>query len=999
MFYRTLVRARRAKNCKSLCIEPKVRSNRVLQQAQNKSHIVFRCLAGLALAVVLGLSGCGGPNSVPKKQKQYPLYTSYRDIPGLTEEELAAIETLKQERTGFVYAMSYSTECFLNEDGSIGGYAAFLCGWLSGLFGIPFKPAIYDWDHLISGLESGGVDFTGDLTATAERRKMYYMTGAIAERSIMYMRVEGGADPSLAAGTRPLRYVFLEGAITHELVAPYIPDGFEAFFAEDYDSAYEMLKSGAADAYFDEAVAEAAFDRYGDIVAEEFFPLLYNPVSLAAQNPALEPVISVVRKALDNGGLYHLIKLYNQGEQDYRRHKLFLHLTPEEKEYIRLHGTPETTIPICAEHDNYPASFYNIHEREWQGTAFDVMREIETLTGLSFRVIHSPGTDWAAILRMLDTGQAAMITELIRSEEREGHYLWTDTGYQRDFYALLSSAEYDNLKINEVLYSRVGLIAESAYTEMFHAWFPHHPNTVEYASNTEGLNALARGEVDVLMATRNQLLSIINYLELSGFKANIIFNHPSDSRFGFNINERVLRSIVSKAQKLVNTADIANHWERRVFDYRYKMVRAQRPWLIGVSALLLCVLVLLLAMFQRSRLEGKKLEIQTRAAEAASRTKSEFLANMSHEIRTPINAVTGMTAIARGSGDLNRIYDCLDKIGLASRQLLGLVNDILDMSKIEAKKFELVHEPFALEAMARNMGSIIGVRTSEKKQRFVMDIAPDIPQVVIGDEMRFSQILLNLLSNAVKFTPEGGEVRLTLKRSGSRGGRDIIEASVRDTGIGIAPEQRERLFNAFVQADSGTARRFGGTGLGLAISKSLAELMGGGITVESTPGEGSVFTVTALLEPGSRDMLEISRAAKSPAEFHFEGRGMLLAEDVPINREIVMALLEETGIAIDCAENGRAAVEMFSAAPERYDIIFMDVQMPVMDGYEATRSIRALDTPRAKTIPIIAMTANAFAEDVAKSKGAGMDAHVPKPVEVDTLLSVMDRFLRQGTNE
>jgi signal transduction histidine kinase/CheY-like chemotaxis protein len=528
---------------------------------------------------------------------------------------------------------------------------------------------------------------------------------------------------------------------------------------------------------------------------------------------------------------------------------------------------------------------------------------------------------------------------------------------------------------------------------------------VEYPSNTGALDGLARGEVDLAMATQNQLLSAINYLERPGFKTNLIFNHPSDSRFGFNITEGLLRSVVSKAQYMVDTGEIFNRWERRVFDYRRKMAQAQRPWLIGASALLLCVLSLLLILFQRGRREGRRLEwlvrertaeleVQTRAAENASRTKGEFLANMSHEIRTPINAVTGMTAIARSSHDLHRIYDCLDKIGVASRQLLGLINDILDMSKIEARKFELAHEPFALEAMARNAGSIIGVRTAEKKQRFTVEVAPDIPEVVIGDEMRLSQILINLLSNAVKFTPEGGEITLSLRRVGSREGKEEIEASVKDSGIGISPEQMARLFNAFVQADSGTAKRFGGTGLGLAISRSLAELMGGGITVESEIGKGSRFTVRALLEKGGREMLEAKAAGKTPAEFDFRGRRLLLAEDVAINREIVLALLEDTGALIDCAENGEEAVAMFRGDPEKYDLIYMDLQMPVMDGYEATRRIRALDTPRAKTAPIIAMTANAFAEDVEKCKRAGMDAHIAKPIEVEALLAVTDKFLK-----
>jgi CheY-like chemotaxis protein len=418
------------------------------------------------------------------------------------------------------------------------------------------------------------------------------------------------------------------------------------------------------------------------------------------------------------------------------------------------------------------------------------------------------------------------------------------------------------------------------------------------------------------------------------------------------------------------------------------------------------VLSLVFIMLERRRREGRRLELlvsertkelesASEAALAASRAKSEFLANMSHEIRTPINAVTGMTAIARSSQDLNRIYDCLDKIGAASRQLLGLINDILDMSKIEARKFDLAYEPFSLESMMSNISSMIGVRTTERKQIFIVNIAQNIPPAVIGDEMRLSQIIINLLSNAVKFTPEGGEIQLTLKHIGVRGGKEEIEVSVRDSGIGITEKQQERLFNAFVQADSGTAKRFGGTGLGLAICKSLAELMGGGIFVDSAPGKGSCFTVRALLDPGSCDLLQASQSNKSPSEFHFHGHTLLLAEDVPINREIVIALLEDTDVTIECAEDGKIAVDMYCANPDHYDMIFMDVQMPVMDGYDATIAIREFETRMKRTngIPIIAMTANAFAEDVQHCLKSGMNGHIAKPIEVQAMLNIADKYL------
>ena len=382
---------------------------------------------------------------------------------------------------------------------------------------------------------------------------------------------------------------------------------------------------------------------------------------------------------------------------------------------------------------------------------------------------------------------------------------------------------------------------------------------------------------------------------------------------------------------------------------------------------------------------------------SSARAKSAFLSNMSHEIRTPINAITGMTTIARKTEDVGRIYDCLGKIDAASRQLLGVINDVLDMSKIEAEKMELASEPFDLHAALENVRSIVDVRAQEKEQELAMTITPDVPRAVVGDEMRLSQILINLLSNAVKFTPQGGDIALALTLSGVQGGVCAFEASVRDTGIGISQEQQARLFQAFEQAERDTARKFGGTGLGLAISKRIAGMMGGDISVKSAPGEGSTFTVRfrmPLAETGvDGGRGAPPREAAGAQRADLRGRTALLAEDIEINREIVTAFLEERGMDVDCAPDGRAAVETFLRDPARYDIVFMDVHMPVMDGLEATRAIRALELPRARTVPIVAMTANAFVEDVRRCLEAGMDDHIAKPIDLDTLYRIAEKYV------
>jgi len=515
-------------------------------------------------------------------------------------------------------------------------------------------------------------------------------------------------------------------------------------------------------------------------------------------------------------------------------------------------------------------------------------------------------------------------------------------------------------------------------------------------------------------------------------------------------------------------------------------------------------------------------------ADMESRQKSAFLANMSHEIRTPMNAIIGMTYIGKTAGDIPRKDYCLDKIENASQHLLGVINDILDMSKIEAKMFELSNEEFVFEKMLQHVINITGFRADEKKQKLTVYIDKSIPRTLLGDDQRLAQVITNLLGNAVKFTPENGSIKLETRLASEADGLFTIRVTVKDTGIGISEEQQKRLFQSFRQADSGTSRKFGGTGLGLVISKNIVEMMGGSIELESCPGAGSSFSFTFKARRGSKkglflsesgvnwdnisimvvdddseildyftdvlksfgtncdtalnaeealshieknglyhiyfvdwkmpdiDGIKLAREIKAKTEFPddaviimisaaewsvvadeakkagvdkflskplfpssiadaitetigiqhikkkekqeykdlFKGYKILLAEDVEINREIIGVLIEPTLLEMDFAENGREAVSMFEGSlPDEYDLILMDVQMPQMDGYEATRRIRSSTHARAKTIPIIAMTANVFREDIEKCLESGMNWHIGKPIDVDEFFGMLIKYL------
>ncbi|MFP3091540.1 ATP-binding protein [Treponema sp. TIM-1] len=391
------------------------------------------------------------------------------------------------------------------------------------------------------------------------------------------------------------------------------------------------------------------------------------------------------------------------------------------------------------------------------------------------------------------------------------------------------------------------------------------------------------------------------------------------------------------------------------------------------------------------------LEKAVQAANRANEHKGDFLARMSHEIRTPMNAIIGMTGIvkkklAAGSSDREDIQANIRQIEISSQHLLGLLNDILDISKIEAGKIDMIQEAVDMFKLAHTVETIIRPRCEEKNITFVTRFEMRKPAVYQSDSLRLRQVLINLLGNAVKFTPELGRIEFSILEKKRENNKSLLEFIVQDNGIGISAATQQLLFKPFEQGSGRIAKQYGGTGLGLAISKNIVQLFGGDILVNSREGAGSTFSFELWLSP--------MQARENPEPFledatgSLTGKRALLVDDVEINRLITKNLMEFTGISIDEASDGLAAFTMFQEAPENtYDIIYMDIQMPTMDGYAATAAIRALERSDAKTIPIVALTANAFKEDIDRALDTGMNAHLAKPLETEKLLEVTLRLL------
>ena len=409
------------------------------------------------------------------------------------------------------------------------------------------------------------------------------------------------------------------------------------------------------------------------------------------------------------------------------------------------------------------------------------------------------------------------------------------------------------------------------------------------------------------------------------------------------------------------------------------------------SVFVFVMLLLMRRTFDRIQ-ENEQLEVRLSAAEEASKAKTFFLSNMSHDIRTPLNAIIGYTTLANGEGvTFEEKSGYIDKIGIAGRQLLDIVNDVLDMSRIESGKFILEPTCVNLENCAREVCDLVKVQLEAKKIR--LSLSCDISHKwVLCDKVMMDRAVMNLLCNAGKFTEENGSVSLQLKELAAAEGTGRYEIRVKDTGIGMSREFVERLFVPFERERTSTVSKIQGTGLGLAITKSIVDMMGGDISVQTEKGKGTEFTITAdfpLAEPAEES------CSCEGEEVSFEGLRALLVEDNMINMEIAQILLDQAGFLIETAENGKIALEMTAASePGYYDVILMDIQMPVMDGYTAAQAIRALPDPGLAGIPIIAMTANAFQEDIKKAEEAGMNGHIAKPLDIPDMKATLQRVLK-----
>lgn len=676
-----------------------------------------------------------------------------------------------------------------------------------------------------------------------------------------------------------------------------------------------------------------------------------------------------------------------------------IQLSDRDLEYVN----ERKTITVAVPENWYPLYCKETPLKNHTGIMADVLDEIKSFTGLRFSYVYAK--NYADAIRLIQQGDADIL----------GFFLGDENDAAQLGLALSASYVSANniiVRNKACSYPAPGLVGALVENQRLPSGI-----SVEkirfYPSIKEALFAVNNGEADFIYGLSSRMEQDILRYHFTNLAPVTLVNDQSTISFALPIPvDPDLLTILNKAINNLSESErtvIRNRNLESIGVSEFSLtdfIYANPLQFMFIVMFVLSVLFTALLLAIGARMKATVIQGNLKRAEAANLAKSEFLSRMSHEIRTPMNGIVGMSTIAMQNIDnTDKIKDCLEKVIMSSKHLLALINDVLDMSKIESGKVELRHECFNFRAFLQDFENLYGEQAKSKGISYETVLASDLEVQIIGDSLRLNQVLSNLLSNALKFTPAKGIIKLRVSKTGEDQENVYLRFEVIDTGCGIAEENYDKIFESFEQENVDVTYKYGGTGLGLSIVKRFTQLMGGGIHVTSVQGSGSTFTVDLpfgkIKESGKptrfSDIDGRSDLARDcyVIDYDFKGKRILLVEDNELNREIAEELIGATGASVESAEDGVQAVEKFKESAEGYyDLILMDVQMPHMDGYEATRCIRALGRSDAQKVPIFAMTANAFAEDVQKSREAGMNAHISKPLDIRAVYKQMNRYLQ-----
>ena len=539
----------------------------------------------------------------------------------------------------------------------------------------------------------------------------------------------------------------------------------------------------------------------------------------------------------------------------------------------------------------------------------------------------------------------------------------------------------------------------SLYSELMVSLLFPDAEIKQYDTQEECLKAVANGKVGatvipsskINLLNESPLTKSLSFAEMAKRQELAMFTTKGNRRSATIINKAIEQS-----SNILNGVVLAQNSVSEKKMTLQDVLAEHAGFVIGVSSVIIFILLLLVYSLSVSRKKQMEALKEAQDANAANIAKTTFLNHMSHDIRTPMNAIVGFTDIAMKRKPDKEVENCLKKIRQSSEYLMTLINDVLDISRIESGKLEYKPVPVDLRDMINTVLSIARGYTENRDLNFYVSREELKNPYVMADELRIREVLLNIISNAVKFTKDGGTISFAAENGpGNDEHHMIVRYRISDTGIGMSEEFQTRIFDEFSQENGGARTSYKGTGLGMAIAKQYVDLMGGKIEVSSKKGIGSTFTVEIPLLIAEQILIEKEETLRKDMDLH--GLHVLLAEDNDLNAEIAVDLLEEQGMIVTRTVDGKSALAQFcNTAPGTFDLILMDIMMPEMNGYETTTAIRNLpDRPDGKKIPIIAMTANAFAEDVQAALNAGMDDHVAKPIDMSILISVITKYIER----
>lgn len=890
-------------------------------------------------------------------------------------------------RVGYIDCDGFFEE---QSDGTYTGYGVEYLDEICKHTGWEYELVYDTWENHFQNLDSGKIDFLCHAYRTEQREKKYlfsdYSVGT--DTSVLYGKNDGKEyyynDYESLDG---MKIAMLKGTSQKKFLRDFAKEkGFHyttAYFGTAQEC-FEALDQGEVDSV---AIGSLSFQKDYKVICRFSLDPFYIMTSRKNQElmNQLNDTLGEIKTSVPSFEADLYDKYY--GSSNALSSVLF---TREEKKYID--SIEPITIALLP--SRKPFSYYD-EEGNIKGIVPDIIKEISQRSGLKYRLEMLPsGMEPIQYLKEHpETYLAGINADNPRFKDKS--FLLSNVFYSDDVALVCKMGTKYSMDSSYVLAVPKSYTALKSYIQTNHSEF----QIVECESTAECMKMVLDGKVDFTAQNINVVTPLLENPHYDGMM--VLPTFFMEERLGMVTSKtessQVVMGIIDKCIKSLSETELSQIAVNHTINNGYRMtlgdlVYKLRYTLIVVAVLVVACIIMLvsyLGLRQRSyrALETKNRQLVEMAqkAEDASHAKGQFLACMSHEIRTPMNAIVGMTTLAQQHiNQQEKLREYLGKIELSSKVLLGLVNDLLDMSAIESNKMQIAHEPFDLSKVLDAVAVMYETQCNEKGIRLKIDGGNIQHNQLVGDAFRFNQILVNLVSNAIKFTSEG-EINLTVEESGVEQDRVSFRFQITDTGEGMTEDMQNRLFQPFEQENAQTAKKHGGSGLGLSITKRLTEQMGGTISCHSQKGIGTTFIINVSFQIDTE--WEVRSEKK---QYDFQGRKILLAEDTAFNADVVTDLLDMVNMKVEHVENGQLAVERFEMAQEgTYQAILMDVQMPVMNGYEAAQQIRTCSHPQAKSILIYAMTANAFTEDVEAAKAAGMDGHIAKPIDAEILYETL----------